>query len=78
MLSIRDESVNRLAEKLAKALRVTKTDAVRIALTDKLEAIETAKPLRERLAPIQQRILARPATGFEADKPFFDTLNGDA
>ena len=77
-LNIRDETVNQLAEKLAGKLRISKTDAVRVALMDKLHAIETAKPLRERLAPLQQRVLSRPATGLAADKPFFDTLSGDA
>jgi len=30
----------------------------------------------ERLAPLQQRVMARPATGLAADKAFFDDLNG--
>jgi antitoxin VapB len=77
-LSIRDDNVNRLAEKLAAKLRINKTEAVRFALTEALEQIERAKPLRERLAPIQQRVLARPATGLDADKTFFDSLSGDA
>lgn len=77
-LNIRDDSVNQLADRLAAKLRVTKTEAVRFALAETLDALEKAKPLRERLAPLQQRILARPATGLQADKAFFDTLNGDA
>ena len=40
---------------------------------DKTEAV----PLRERIRPIQDRILARPATGLEADKAFFDDLSGE-
>jgi antitoxin VapB len=35
-----------------------------------------ASPLRERLRPLQERVLARPATGFAADKAFFDELSG--
>lgn len=76
-LNIRDESVNQLADKLATKLRINKTEAVRHALTETLNQIERAKPLRERLAPLQERVLSRPATGLQADKAFFDALNGD-
>ena len=38
MLQIRDERVNRLAEKLASINRSTKTDAVRVALENDLQA----------------------------------------
>jgi antitoxin VapB len=38
---------------------------------------DTAQPLRERLRPLQDRMLARPATGLEADKAFYDELCGD-
>jgi antitoxin VapB len=76
-LNIRDESVNQLADKLATKLRINKTEAVRHALNETLNQIERAKPLRERLAPLQERVLSRPATGLQADKAFFDALNGD-
>jgi antitoxin VapB len=33
--------------------------------------------LRERLRPIQARVMARPPTGLEADKAFYDSLSGD-
>jgi len=35
-------------------------------------------PLRERLRPLQDRILSRPATGFQADKTFYDELSGSS
>jgi antitoxin VapB len=34
-------------------------------------------PLRERLRPLQKRVLRRPATGLEADKAFYDDLSGN-
>jgi len=34
-------------------------------------------PLWERVRPIQDRVLARPATGLEADKAFYDDLSGE-
>jgi len=76
-LNIRSEQVNRLAEKLATKKRVNKTEAVRIALENELRRLDEAIPLRERLKPLQDRILAHPATGLDADKAFYDDLSGD-
>ena len=59
MLQIRNEIVSRLAQKLASLKRVTKTEAVRIALENELRRIEAEKPLLERLRPIMDRIAAR-------------------
>jgi antitoxin VapB len=77
-LNIRNEEVNRLAEKLATRKHINKTEAVRLALENELRRLDEALPLRERLRPIQDRVLARPATGFEADKAFYDDLGGNA
>jgi antitoxin VapB len=77
-LSIRNEVVNRLAETLAARAGLTKSDAVRMALENELRRLDEAVPLRERLRPLQARILARPATGLEADKAFYDELSGEA
>ena len=77
-LNIRSEIVNRLAEKLAARARMNKTDAVRMALENELHRLDQAMPLRERLRPLQERVLSRPATGLEADKAFYDELSGNA
>ena len=76
-LNIRNEAVNQLAEKLAVRKHLNKTEAVKVALENELRRIEEALPLRERLRPLQQRVLARPATGLEADKAFYDELSGN-
>ena len=76
-LNIRDETVNRLAERLAARRRTNKTDAVRAALENELRRLDEATPLRERLKPLQNRVLRRPATGVEADKAFYDELSGN-
>jgi antitoxin VapB len=76
-LNIRNEEVNRLAEQLAKIRHVTKTDAVMIALKGELQRTMEAIPLAERVKAIQDRVLAYPPTGDEADKAFFDALSGD-
>jgi antitoxin VapB len=77
-LNIRNEAVNQLAKKLAERKHMNKTDAVRLALENELRRIDEALPLRKRLRPLQDRVLARPATGLEADKIFYDELSGNA
>ena len=76
-LNIRNEAVNQLAKKLAARKHLNKTEAVKVALENELRRIEEALPLRERLRPLQQRVLARPATGLEAAKAFYDELSGN-
>jgi antitoxin VapB len=76
-LNIRSEAVNRLAEQLAARTCMNKTDAVRMALEHELHRLDEAMPLRERLRPLQKRVLSRPATGLEVDKAFYDELSGD-
>ncbi len=75
-LNIRDEDTNRLAEKLADRMHSTKTAAVKHALRNELERMEQNIPLRQRLRPLQDRVMSRPATGMEADKAFYDALSG--
>jgi antitoxin VapB len=77
-LNIRSEVVNQLAERLAARTQMNKTEAVRIALENELRRLDEAVPLRDRLQPLQQRVLSRPPTGLEADKAFYDELSGDA
>ena len=76
-LNIRNEAVNQLAEKLAARKHLNKTAAVKLALENELRRMEEALPLRERLRSLQDRVLARPATGLEADKAFYDQMNED-
>ena len=76
-LNIRSEDVNRLAERLAGRTRRSKTEAVKMALENELRRLDEAVPLRERLRPLQARVMARPATGLEADKAFYDALSGE-
>ena len=76
-LNIRNEHVNQLAVSLASRLRLTKTEAVRVALENELNRLDRSIPLRERLRPLQERFQKRPRTGLQADKDFFDDLSGD-
>jgi antitoxin VapB len=77
-LNIRSEAVNELAEVLAARTATNKTEAVARALRNELQRLDDMMSLRERLRPIQTRVMSRPATGLEADKAFFDALSGDA
>lgn len=77
-LNIRNEAVNQLAEKLAAQTHKSKTEAVRTALENELRRLDEAVPLRQRLRPLQDRVLKRPATGLEADKEFYDELSGES
>jgi antitoxin VapB len=76
-LNIRSEEVNRPAETLAARTHRNKTEAVKRALENELRRLDQVVPLRDRLRPIQDRVLARPATGLVADKDFYDSLSGD-
>lgn len=75
-LNIRSDAVNDLAEALAARTGSNKTDAVARALRNELQRLDDAVPLRERLRPIQARVVSRPATGLDADKAFYDELSG--
>jgi antitoxin VapB len=76
-LNIRSDEVNELAERLAQRTRLNKTEAVKLALQNELQRIEEKLPLRERIRPVVERVMAWPSTGLEADKAFYDELSGD-
>ncbi len=76
-LNIRSEEVNRLAGKLASVARVSKTEAVRIALANELDRRDRVVPLAERLRPLLDEIARVPRTGLDADKAFYDSLNDE-
>jgi len=77
-LNIRSEEVNRLAEKVAALAKVSKTEAVRIALVHEVERLESQPSLLERLRAIQDTLAAYPDTGLKADKAFYDGLYEDS
>lgn len=76
-LNIRSIEVDALAEKLAAKRRVTKTEAVRIALENELRRSGEDVPLWERLRPLRERVAAAESTGLAADRAFFDELSGE-
>ncbi|MCJ2050975.1 type II toxin-antitoxin system VapB family antitoxin [Methylobacterium sp. J-070] len=77
-LNIRSEAVNQLAEKLASRVGVSKTEAVRIALTNELERQKSERDtFMERIKRLQDELASYPKTGLEADKAFYDSLNDE-
>jgi antitoxin VapB len=76
-LNIKDEGTNRLAEKLAARVHSTKTAAVKLARRNELDRVERDISLRDRMRPLQDRVMSRTETGMEADKAFYDSLSGN-
>ncbi|WP_342150024.1 type II toxin-antitoxin system VapB family antitoxin [Methylorubrum sp. SB2] len=74
-LTIDDDEIDRLAERLASVARVDKEEAVRMALANELQRREGS--LADRIKPIQDAFAAWPQTGLKADKAFFDEMNGE-
>jgi antitoxin VapB len=73
--NIRSEAVKQLIERLAARKGTSKAETVRTALESEPHRLDETVPLRERLRPLQDRVLSRPATGLEADKAFYDGLS---
>jgi antitoxin VapB len=73
---IRDAETDQLVRSLAKREGIGLTEAVKLAVREKLEREERAVPLRERFKRIANQLAKYPDTGFKADKAFFDDLSG--
>ncbi|WP_419953365.1 type II toxin-antitoxin system VapB family antitoxin [Methylobacterium sp.] len=76
-LYIKDDETAGLVATLAKASGVTKSEAVRRAVTAELGRLTPPVPLRERLAALRARHPLPKPTGQAADKAFFDDLSGE-
>ena len=75
-LNIRSEQVYALAAMVAARQPATMTDAMKLALKSELRRLDQLLSLTERLRPLQERVMARPPTGLEAHKAFYDDLSG--
>ncbi|MEG8040813.1 type II toxin-antitoxin system VapB family antitoxin [Sphingomonas sp. LR60] len=78
-LYIKDEETNRLAERLASVRGLTKTAAVKLALTHELErkAPCSRRPAVTVLEEFWRTHKLGEPTGLEADKAFYDSLNDE-
>jgi antitoxin VapB len=81
-LYIKNGDTAALVEQLAIRMGTTKTEAVRIAVAEKLARDQPAPPpvkrsVKETLEEFWRTHPLPPETGLKADKAFFDELSGD-
>lgn len=75
---VRDEETDTLVRELARREGVGLTEAVRLAVKDKLDRKDEAVALKlAAMKAISDEIARLPETGLKADKAFFDELSGD-
>ena len=77
-IHLREPAADLAVRKLAAALGVSLTEAVRVSAENELKRIgNDADTRRARIKEIQDRVAAMGRTGLKADKAFFDELSGD-
>jgi antitoxin VapB len=76
-LYIKDDYTARLVDQLAKMRGLSKQDAVKMAVQAELDRAANLIPLRDRFATVRAKHPLPPPTGEQADKAFFDDMNGD-
>lgn len=75
---VRDEETDTLVRELARREGVGLTEAVKLAVKDKLNQKDEAVALKlAAMRAISDEIARLPETGLKADKAFFDELSGD-
>jgi len=74
---VRDPETDALVRRLARQKGVGLTEAIKVAVREKIERDKKAKPMLERIRVIQDEVASWPDTGLKADKAFFDELSGD-
>ena len=74
-LYVKDQEVDRLADRLSKLRKISKTEAVRQALAHELERAESEPTLVEKAVAFVRELDAKyPKKGPPADKAFIDSL----
>ena len=77
-LYVKDQEVDRLAERLSRLRRISKTEAVRQALAHELARAESEPTLAEKARAFIRDLDAKyPKIGPPADKAFIDSLYED-
>lgn len=74
-LYVKDQEVDRLAERLSMLRKVSKTEAVRQALSHELARAENEPTLAEKAVAMTRALNKKYSpTGLKADKAFIDSL----
>ncbi len=77
-LYVKDQEVDRLAERLSALRKVSKTEAVRQALAQELARVEAEPTLVDRAKAFVRELDEKyPKNGLPADKAFIDSLYED-
>jgi len=77
-LYVKDQEVDRLADRLSTLRKVSKTEAVRQALAHELERAESEPTLVEKAVAMTRELNRKyKPTGLKADKAFIDSLYED-
>ena len=76
-LEIGDAETDRLVRELALQQQIKPDEAIKLAVRNELDRDPPEAGLWERMKPVHDRIAARPATGLDADKAFYDSLNDE-
>ncbi|MCF8505106.1 MAG: type II toxin-antitoxin system VapB family antitoxin [Caulobacter sp.] len=75
---VRDEETDTLVRELARREGVGLTEAVKLAVKDRLDQKDEAVARKlAAMRAISDKIARLPETGLKADKAFFDQLSGD-
>ncbi len=74
---VRDPETDRLVRELAVQEGVGLTEAVKLAVREKLDAKKREPSLWEKIRPLQEAFARFPKTGLEADKTFYDSLDDE-
>jgi antitoxin VapB len=74
---VRDHETDRLVRELAVQQGVGLTEAVKLAVREKLDAATRTPSLGEKIRALQEEFARYPKTGLAADKAFYDSLNDE-
>ena len=74
---IRDPETDHAVRELGRIYDAGPTETVKRAVQEELKRQKEKLPLRERIQHILDRVAARPSSGLEADKAFYDSLNDE-
>ncbi len=76
-LYIKDEETSRLAQELAERRQLTKTAAVRLALTNELAKDQPKQSLHDVIAELRRTSTLKFDPTVVIDKAFYDSLNDE-
>ncbi len=73
---IDDEETNALVREVARRRGQEVAVTIKAVFDEELQR-EDARPLREKIRRLQEKVRSYPPTGLEADKAFYDSLNDE-